>query len=223
MGLNLKFSTMSEGDYGNYREEYGINILQRSSMDPDPIIQFRQWFDEALSVIGSSANTMTLATVDSTGQPSARIVLLKHIQQQGLVFYTNYQSRKGMEMKDHPKVGVNFFWEPMERQVRFTGEVEPVSPLKSDEYFRTRPRGSQLGAWASPQSETVPDRNYLETRLEEFKQRFEGREIPRPPHWGGYLLVPATVEFWQGRPNRLHDRLQYYREAGKWKLDRLAP
>lgn len=167
---------------------------------------------------------MTLATVDTSGQPTIRVVLLKEITDDGLIFYTNFNSRKGKELAQHPKAGINFYWQLLEQQVRFDGTITKVPEHKSDAYFKTRPRGSQLGAWVSAQSELIPSRQFLEQELKRFTDRFEGQEIPRPPHWGGYLLTPIRVEFWQGGKDRLHDRILYSEQnTGSWARCRLSP
>jgi pyridoxamine 5'-phosphate oxidase len=167
---------------------------------------------------------MTLATATAQGKPSARLVLLKHADEQGFVFYTNYNSQKAKELAENPFAALVFFWPPHERQVRLEGEVSKTSALESDEYFSTRPRESQLGALASPQSEVIADREYLERRFAELERQYEGREVERPEHWGGFRLQPTRIEFWKGRPGRLHDRLLYERQAdGRWSISRLAP
>jgi len=193
-------------------------------MNPDPIVQFRRWFDEAASAELPLPNAMTLATATPDGKPSARVVLLKGVDERGFVFFTNYRSRKGRELASNPLAAAVLYWEELHRQVRIEGNVEALGPGESDAYFRTRPRGARLGAWASPQSSVIPARGLLERRMKELKGRFSGRSIPRPRHWGGYRLRPASIEFWQGRANRLHDRLLYVRRRdGSWRVQRLAP
>lgn len=214
---------MVNRDLIDYRQEYGRHKLVVEEMNDQPLIQFKQWFKEAETSGVNEPNTMTLATVDSQGQPTIRVVLLKEINEQGLIFYSNFNSRKGKELAQHPKAAINFYWQAVERQVRFDGSISKVSEGQSDAYFKTRPRGSQLGAWVSAQSETIPSRQYLEDELERCTERFANQEIPRPPHWGGYLLTPVSVEFWQGGKNRLHDRILYRSKDDQWVRSRLAP
>lgn len=192
-------------------------------MHANPVKQFRLWFKEAERAGVKEPNTMTLATVSQQGQPTIRIMLMKEITDQGLVFYTNFRSRKGREMEELPKAALNFYWQDLERQVRFDGTVTKVPDDESDEYFHTRPRGSQLGAWVSEQSEPIPSRDYLEAQLKVYESQYKEHDIPRPTHWGGYLLTPVRVEFWQGGPHRLHDRIQYSLNNEHWDLQRLAP
>ncbi|MEN9272737.1 MAG: pyridoxamine 5'-phosphate oxidase [Gloeomargarita sp. DG02_4_bins_56] len=209
-------------DVADLRLNYTQNALLTA--DPDPWVQFQQWFAEACAAPIREPNAMTLATVDAQGHPDARIVLLKGFDPQGLQFFTNMNSAKGRELAQQPQAALVFWWEPLERQVRFRGEVTPLPPELSDAYFRQRPRDSQLGAWASPQSQVIPNREVLEQRFAQLAQEYAEREIPRPPHWGGYRLAPHTIEFWQGRPSRLHDRICYHRQpAGTWRQTRLAP
>jgi pyridoxamine 5'-phosphate oxidase len=204
------------------RRDYEERGLRKADLLADPIEQFTRWFDEACKAPLLEPNAMTLATVDAAGQPAARTVLLKGIDRRGLVFYTNLDSRKARELAANPKAALLFWWPPHARQVRFEGEIEPVEVAEADAYFATRPRGSQIGAWASAQSSVIADRAALDAAEEQVAARFPG-EVPRPPFWGGYRLVPACVEFWQGRLNRLHDRLRYTRRADGWTLERLAP
>jgi pyridoxamine 5'-phosphate oxidase len=205
------------------RQDYRQQALLESQADPDPMRQFQQWFDQALAADLLEPNAMTLATVDASGQPSARIVLLKAIEPQGFTFFTNYIGRKGQELAANPKAALVFWWGELERQVRIEGNVAPISAEESDAYFHSRPIGSQLGAWASEQSRVIDNRDVLETRLAEFKTQYEGQVIPRPAHWGGYRLTPHAIEFWQGRSNRLHDRLLYTLVSDTWQRVRLAP
>lgn len=208
------------------RREYTQHGLLEADAAADPVAQFRRWLEEAVDAELPEPNAMTLATVSAEGRPDARIVLLKGVDRRGFVFYTNYESRKGQELARHPWATLVFLWTELERQVRITGCVERVPEDESTEYFHSRPRGSQLGAWASPQSSVIESRGVLEANLAEVEARYDGREVPRPPHWGGYVVQPVEVEFWQGRPNRLHDRLRYQRAApaeGSWHLERLAP
>lgn len=204
------------------RQSYEKNVLLEETAAASPIEQFRLWFDEALAAKVPEPNAMTLATVDSAGQPSARTVLIKGYDAQGFVFFTNYESRKGHDLQANPRAALLFFWQPLERQVRIEGLIEKVAPEASDAYFHSRPLGSRLGAWASEQSQPIT-RAELEAREQTFRDRY-GDQPPRPPHWGGYRLVPTVFEFWQGRPSRLHDRLRYLPDSqGGWIIDRLSP
>ncbi|MGI6458305.1 MAG: pyridoxamine 5'-phosphate oxidase [bacterium] len=196
--------------------------LRESEMDSDPIVEFTNWFALAESQI-SEANAMTLATASREGKPSARMVLLKGVDERGFTFFTNFSSRKSQELEENPCAALVFWWKELRRQVRIEGRVERVAEQESDAYFRSRPRGSQLGALASPQSLVVPDRQVLERTYQELEEKYEGQEIPRPTHWGGYRLVPERIEFWLSRRNRLHDRICYQKEQGGWSLERLAP
>ena len=205
------------------RQEYGSDHLKKSDMATNPLDQLSNWFDQALAASLPEPNAMTLATVNEQGHPSIRVVLLKSITSEGLVFYTNYRSRKAQDLENQPHAAINLFWQALERQVRIEGMVEKTSEINSDTYFDSRPRGSQLGAWVSPQSESIPDRTFLTQELEKFNTRFKDMKIPRPQHWGGFLLKPKTVEFWQGGAQRLHDRLEYRLENAQWQIRRLAP
>lgn len=206
------------------RQEYKGTLLDERDLDADPIVQFQKWFAEVRAAGLQEANAMTLATVSSDGQPSARIVLLKEVTADGFVFYTNYLSRKGKELAANPKAGLVFFWPELNRQVRITGRVTKTTRAEALAYFHTRPRGAQIGAWASSQSSAIPDRQLLETRVKDLEEKFAGADIPLPPSWGGYRLRPDTIEFWHGRPNRLHDRLRYSRTGRRgWTIERLAP
>ncbi|HEY0604019.1 MAG TPA: pyridoxamine 5'-phosphate oxidase [Herpetosiphonaceae bacterium] len=206
------------------RREYTQHGLSESEVDADPFVQFRVWFDNALSAQVPEPNAMTLATATPDGKPSARVVLLKGFDQRGFVFYTNYQSRKGGEIEANRWAALVFFWPELERQIRIEGRVERVSPQESDDYFASRPAGSRLGAWASPQSQVISSRDVLEQRLSVFTDQYTDQAIPRPPHWGGYRVAPVSIEFWQGRPSRLHDRLRYrLSDDQRWTLERLAP
>lgn len=206
------------------RKEYSRATLDVSNVLPVPITQFEKWFDEAVQAGISEPNAMHLATVNDQGKPSSRIVLLKGIHQQKLIFYTNYQSKKGKELEANPACALTFFWPDIERQVRIEGIAERVDGKLSDEYFQSRPRGSQVGAWASPQSAVIKDRTILEARAEQMEKKFESLKVlPRPNQWGGYQVDPLLIEFWQGRASRLHDRIQYVKIDGAWKIYRLAP
>ena len=212
-------------DLAELRREYARAELTRDHVTDDPIAQFRAWFEEAQNAEVPEPNAMTLATAAPDDAPSARIVLLKGVDQRGFRFYTNYDSRKGTELDQNPHAALVFWWPPLERQVRIEGTVERLPDDESTAYFRSRPRGSQLGAWASPQSRVVESREVLEKNLAEVKAEYEDTPIPRPAQWGGYVVRPTQIEFWQGRPNRLHDRLRYRRSAprDRWTLERLAP
>lgn len=205
------------------RLNYTRQQLNESEVDPDPIRQFQIWFEQAVSAQLPEPNAMTLATASREGVPSARIVLLKGVDPRGFVFYTNYESRKGRELADNPRAALVFLWNVLERQVRIEGTVERVSDQETDAYFHSRPLESQLGAWASNQSQVIPGRPVLEQRFQALKQTYQNQEVPRPPHWGGYRVIPHLIEFWQGRPNRLHDRLCYRLEGTRWVIERLAP
>lgn len=204
------------------RHVYEKSVLLESSLAASPLTQFSLWFDEALNANVIEPNAMTLATADAQGRPSARIVLLKGIDDKGLVFFTNYQSRKGCDLAVQPHASLVFFWPQLERQVRIEGTVEKVSAQESDEYYESRPLGSRIGAWVSPQSQPI-SRDELEERTRQLTQSL-GQQPARPPHWGGYRLLPDRMEFWQGRPSRLHDRLAYQLDSqGQWQISRLAP
>jgi pyridoxamine 5'-phosphate oxidase len=205
------------------RRDYRARALSERDVDTDPIEQFRQWLDEAVRVELVDATAMTLATVDASGAPDARIVLLKDVTADGFTFYTNYDSAKAAQLAAHPHAALVFFWAELERQVRVTGVVSRAPAATSDAYFASRPLDSRLGAWASPQSRVIADRAVLEAKVAEAAARFIDGDVPRPSYWGGYVLAPAVVEFWQGRPNRLHDRLRYRRDGVGWTIERLAP
>ncbi len=207
------------------RQEYSRGELLESNVASEPITQFSSWFAEATAAQVPEVNAMTLATADGSGAPSARIVLLKAFDERGFVFFTNYNSRKGRDLAANPRAALCFFWHALERQVRIDGTIEKVTRAESEAYFQTRPLGSQIGAWVSQQGEVIASRDVLEQRAAELVQRFAGQPVPLPDFWGGYRVIPAMVEFWQGRPSRLHDRLQYFRDdkGGNWKLQRLSP
>ena len=205
------------------RTDYELHGLVEADAGSDPLPLFQRWFDQAIAANVREPNAMTLATCTADGRPSARIVLLKICDARGLAFFSNYNSRKGRELANNPLASLVFFWHALERQVRVEGVVESVSDAESDEYFASRPVNSQLSAWASEQSETLADRAELERRHQEYSARFSNGPVPRPPHWGGYRLVPTDWEFWQGRPSRLHDRLRYRLVNGEWVRERLSP
>jgi pyridoxamine 5'-phosphate oxidase len=213
----------SKENLQNLRQEYRSAELLESEIDSNPIQQFDKWFKDALSAQLYEPNVMTLATSDRFGKPSARIVLLKGFDQNGFVFYTNYDSHKGKELKENPQATLVFFWAELERQVRIDGVVSKVDAQVSDDYFHSRPKGSQIGAVASPQSTIIQDREILEEKVKELSAQFSESEVPRPESWGGYLVEPLEIEFWQGRPSRLHDRINYKMVDGIWKTNRLAP
>lgn len=205
------------------RRDYEGGQLDESATPDEPMTLFDEWLTLALDAEGDDGNVMTLATADSQGRPHARIVLLKGIDDQGLLFYTNYHSHKGSELANVPHAALVFWWPSLSRQVRVEGRVEQVAPEESDAYFATRPRSSQLGAWVATQSVVIPDRTWLEERELRFERAYEGQEIPRPIHWGGYRVIPDMLEFWQGQPSRLHDRIRYECRDGNWHRFRLAP
>ncbi len=206
------------------RKEYILHSLNKEDVAENAMEQFQRWWDDALKSEIIEPNAMTLATASSDGLPAARIVLLKGLHSDGFQFYTNYESFKGRQLQENPRACLVFFWKELERQIRITGLVEKLSKDESDKYFKSRPTGSQIGAWASPQSEVIESGEWLVQRVHKIEEKFSETGIPRPPHWGGYLLRPVTIEFWQGRPNRLHDRLQYtLQENGNWIIERLAP
>lgn len=206
------------------RREYALARLDETDVSHDPIVEFARWFAEAQEAEVLEVNAMTLATATAAGVPSARIVLLKAFDERGFVFFTDYRSRKGGELETNPRAALVFYWGELERQVRITGGVVPTSREESEEYFRSRPLGSRLGAWASHQSRVIPGRAVLEQDLRDVEERFGDGAIPLPPHWGGYRVVPDVIEFWQGRASRLHDRIRYTREVGKeWRVERLSP
>ena len=207
------------------RRNYSMQALTEDSVLDNPVEQFKVWLQEAITAEAEEPTAFVLSTVDaSTGQPSARVVLLKDVDEIGFTFFTNYQSRKGKELALNPLACITFFWPALERQVRIEGNIEQIPPQASDDYFHSRPKGSQIGAWASPQSQEIESRKVLEESGNYFASKFADAEIvPRPMHWGGYRLIPTNVEFWQGRPDRLHDRIMFERTNGNWNLKRLAP
>jgi pyridoxamine 5'-phosphate oxidase len=208
----------------NMRKEYIWGGLSETDLDADPLRQFEKWFEQAKAANLPEPNAMTLTTATLDGLPSARVVLLKICDASGFTFFTNYESRKGRELTANPRAALLFFWPELQRQVRIEGTVERVTEAESDAYFQSRPLGSRLGAWASRQSEAIADRDVLEERVRETMQRFPDGDVPRPPHWGGFRVRPLLIEFWQGRPDRLHDRLRYERvEPTGWRIERLSP
>ena len=212
-------------DIGELRKEYTLEGLRREQLNSDPIKQFELWFQQACAANLPESNAMSLATVSATGEPSQRMVLLKYFDRQGFVFFTNYESKKARQIAENPQVSLLFFWIALERQVQISGTAAKISPAESLNYFATRPRGSQIGAWCSQQSTIISSRQMLEMKFEEIKRKFQNQEIPLPSAWGGYRVVPHSFEFWQGRPNRLHDRFSYSRldAESAWDIQRLAP
>lgn len=205
------------------RREYTLASLDLPDVAPDPVDQFGRWFDEARRAELLEVNAMTLATCTREGEPSARIVLLKEFTPRGFVFFTDYRSHKGTDLADNPRAALVFFWKEIERQVRIAGTVERLERDASAAYFGSRPLGSRIGAWASVQSAVIPGRDWLEAEVARVSARFPDGDVPLPPHWGGYRVVPHTLEFWQGRENRLHDRVRYRRREGGWVIERLSP
>ena len=206
------------------RRDYSHESLSENDVDANAIKQFEKWWVEAVNSKIDEVNAMTLATASADGLPSARIVLLKEFNEKGFVFFTNYESFKAQQLAENPKACLVFFWKELERQIRITGLIEKLNGKQSDDYFQSRPETSRIGAWASPQSRVIESRLWLDEQFNELVNKMEGTAIPRPPHWGGYVVKPVVIEFWQGRPSRLHDRIQYtLEESGEWKIERLAP
>lgn len=206
------------------RKDYKLETLLETNVANNPIDQFTFWWKEATDSAVDEINAMTLCTATADGTPSGRIVLLKGYDEKGFVFFGNYESNKGIELAQNPKASLVFFWKELERQIRIKGTVEKLSDADNDEYYHSRPEGSRIGAWASPQSAVIENREVLQQNVEKYQQQFSNSPITRPTHWGGYLVKPTVVEFWQGRPSRLHDRIQYTLQTnGSWKIDRLAP
>lgn len=211
-------------EIANIRKDYSTQSLLETDVELNPVDQFQKWWSEAIKSEIDEVNAMTLATASSDGMPSARIMLLKGFDKKGFVFFTNYKSYKAMHLEENPKACLVFFWKELERQVRITGLVKRLSEKESDEYFYSRPVGSQIGAWASNQSQVIENREWLQNRVHQLTEEFKEKELKRPPHWGGYVVTPVIIEFWQGRPSRLHDRIQYtLEEDGNWKIERLSP
>lgn len=211
-------------DLSNYRKSYEKKRLTENEIDENPLMQFKKWFFEVEEFGGvDEVNAMTVSSISTDGFPKARVVLLKHFDENGFVFYTNYDSEKGRAILENPKVCLSFFWPAAERQVIIKGWATKTSNEQSTHYFHSRPRGSQLGALCSPQSSVISGSEELEKQMTEEECLWEGKEIPRPEHWGGFIVSPHSIEFWQGRPNRLHDRIRYTLEENEWKIERLAP
>ena len=205
------------------RKEYTLAALAEKDLDRDPIRQFKKWLTQAVEVV-PEPNAMVLATADRTGRPSARVLLLKGVDERGFTFFTNYESRKARELAENAQAAMAFYWAQLERQVCIAGDISRLSREESEAYFKTRPRGNRLGAWASKQSAVLGNRAELEERMKELEARYPNDDVPMPPYWGGYLLAPTQIEFWQGRPNRLHDRFRYTKQpANQWRLERLSP
>jgi len=205
------------------RQEYRLESLLESGVDANPLVLFNRWLEDAINAEVPEPTAMTVATSTFEGKPSARMMLLKGADENGFSFFTNYESRKARQLSQNPYAALVFFWPQLERQIRVEGKISKVSPKESDRYFKSRPIGSKIGAWASPQSHVIPNRRYLENLKTDYLEEFSKREINRPENWGGYTLHPTLIEFWQGRPDRLHDRLQYRMENEEWILERLAP
>jgi len=215
MALNIQIAEL--------RKDYMQQVLSEKEVDADPIKQFEKWWEESIKSQGEEINAMTLATCNNEGYPSARIVLLKGFSKEGFIFFTNYESKKGRELQQNPRACLLFFWKELERQVRIEGDVKKITEEGSDEYFSIRPVASRLSAWSSPQSRIIAARDILDKNVDHYRQVFSDDNIPRPKYWGGYIVKPFLIEFWQGRPSRLHDRLQYTLTEQSWRIDRLAP
>ena len=207
----------------NLRREYKLNKLSEETVHKSPFSQFESWFNQFMKIGTVEPNAMILATADKKSKPSVRVVLLKGISNKGITFFTNYNSRKGQDLSQNSSASLLFFWAELERQIRIEGKIKKISRVESQKYFDTRPVESRIAAWASEQSKIIPDREYLEKRFDKFEQKFSGKKIPIPPNWGGFRLVPDYFDFWQGRENRMHDRICYEKQKGRWKIYRLAP
>jgi pyridoxamine 5'-phosphate oxidase len=205
------------------RRDYSRARLDEASVHPDPLVEFARWFEEALKAESRDPNAMTLATASADGTPSARIVLLKGFDERGFVFFTDYRSRKGEELEKNPRAALVFYWPELERQVRIAGTVSVTEREESEQYFGSRPRGSRISAWISHQSQVIGSRQQLEAQISQIERRYPGDDVPLPPYWGGFRLRPQSIEFWQGRPNRLHDRIRYTRDSERWRIERLSP
>lgn len=206
------------------RKDYSLHSLTEAGVAASPVEQFTRWWDQAIESKIDEVNAMTLSTINAQGLPESRIVLLKGYSEKGFIFFTNYESDKGSQLHQQPHCSLLFFWKELERQVRINGKAEKISSVESDTYFNSRPEGSKIGAWASPQSRPVESQQWLLDNYEHWRGKYENRPIPRPPHWGGWLVLPALMEFWQGRPSRMHDRIRYkVQPDGSWKTERLAP
>jgi pyridoxamine 5'-phosphate oxidase len=214
---------MESSKIAHLRKDYTLNGLRKVDVLENPIDQFKKWFEEAVSAEVLEPNAMVLSTVSQDGYPKGSIVLLKDVDENGFTFYTNYESHKGADLAHHPVASLTFWWGELERQVRIVGKVEKVSEAESEAYFAIRPRGSQLGAWVSAQSTVIENRDVLSQKLADFEQRFANQSVPRPPHWGGYRVLPREIEFWQGRPSRLHDRILFQYIDNEWKIERISP
>jgi pyridoxamine 5'-phosphate oxidase len=210
-------------DFFQTHREYKLLSLDMDSLDVNPINQFRYWLNDALKANVLEPTAMILSTVDLNGRPSSRVVLLKSLEQEGFIFFTNYESKKGKQLNTNPYGSLLFFWPELERQVRVEGKIIKTTRHDSDEYFKTRPEGSKIGAWSSPQSKRIPSREYLENLQSDYLQLFKNKLLERPENWGGYIVIPDLMEFWQGRENRLHDRFEYILKDNQWEINRLAP
>lgn len=223
----FKFATCSSMmplDLSSLRKNYALEALSETDVSADPLVQFHRWFQEALTAQIPEPNAMTLATATREGRPSARIVLVKSADARGFVFFTNYESKKGRELGENPQAALLFNWLELERQIRIEGRVEKTDPKESETYFQSRPKGSQIGAWTSPQSLAIPGRDMLTDKQQALETQYASADVlPLPPFWGGYRVIPDTIEFWQGRPSRLHDRIRYFLDGNEWKIERLAP
>jgi len=215
--------SLSTANIAHIRKDYQLSALDETTVGDDPFGFFGKWFLDAQTAAVSEVNAMVLSTVDAENKPHARVVLLKGLEEKGFVFFSNYSSAKGREIESNPHVALTFFWHELERQVRIEGRIERVSEAESDSYFESRPDGSKLGAWASPQSQVIAARSILEENYTNLGQKYSGVSVPRPPHWGGYVVIPTKLEFWQGRSSRMHDRIVFERTENGWKRFRLAP